>query len=271
MQILRSDSISRCQLSTLEIVVSQENFTYCVSEIDLFNACVKWAKKFDQPRQALGSVLRHIRFRTFTYQEFETHVLPSNLLTNTEGLKIALCITSSKCKMPRGFSNEIRPRFNMEKLIEREEDIYFDIKGDGTYMTPADIAVRPVRISTSRSVWMLGVRLQAYREDKRNIEEHHQTVEVLLRQRDTILLATATYSRPVRGGHFYDVRFEQPFLLAANTEYQIQVVYPLSDARHGCFERYQQTRKTESGVEVRLLENVWTPMYLRLILSDYEC
>jgi hypothetical protein len=253
-------------------MVSEENFTSCVSELDLFYACVKWSEKHDQPRQALGDVLRHIRFRTLTYQEFKTHVLPSNLLTDAELKRIALCIKNSTCKLPPGLSNEVRPRYNIAKLKEWVEPIEFQIKGNYKYMTPADISARQIRISTSKAVWMLGVRLFAFREDKDlsvNVN-YNQSVEVLLRRRDTIVLAATIYNVKVTCMLDYYVMFEGPYLLTADTEYQIQLNFPITDARHGCFEHIQQTVKTESGVDIRMLKNVWHPG-IALILSDYKC
>ena len=62
-----------------------------LSEIDLFKACIKWAKRIssdnaadDELRQHLTDCLRHIRFTSMTAEEFARNVGEMDILTDEE-------------------------------------------------------------------------------------------------------------------------------------------------------------------------------------------
>jgi hypothetical protein len=95
-------------LETLESIL-QQDILQGTSDLELFSMCKRWCEENSTAgiphRESLGNALNHIRFLTFTAQQFASIVCPSKLLTTAEESAIFCCIVNGKGYMPDGFSN----------------------------------------------------------------------------------------------------------------------------------------------------------------------
>ncbi|KAF4519261.1 hypothetical protein B566_EDAN002150, partial [Ephemera danica] len=109
--VLHTDSWEHISKDTLVTILSQDELNN-TSELELFCACVKWARIHSEEnmRDVLGNALGLIRFRTFTTEQFASEVCPLNLLTPMEQSDIFCCLATGTAKMPEGFSTDNRPR-----------------------------------------------------------------------------------------------------------------------------------------------------------------
>jgi hypothetical protein len=116
--VLAAESWCNVKRDTIETILSQDKLCG-TSEIELFSACVRWAKANDtDAREALGPVLKLIRFRTFTPLEFATIACPSRLLTAIEESDIFCCLVLGTNNMPEGFSTLYVSRGIDEEIVE---------------------------------------------------------------------------------------------------------------------------------------------------------
>ena len=92
----------RCPQEVLRILCESEDIK--CSELDLFLFCIEWAKHECQKKKiekspenlrlTLGDILEKIRFSTIDLQDFQTVVLPLNILTHEEVRQVR--VTSSR-------------------------------------------------------------------------------------------------------------------------------------------------------------------------------
>jgi hypothetical protein len=114
--VLKSDGFLRADRTTLVTILEQDQLRVS-SELDLFSACLRWAKNHIQGTgsdlgiaETLGPALSLIRFRTMTAKEFATLVVPGKFLSKSEIADILCCILTETGDMPEGFSNNVNSR-----------------------------------------------------------------------------------------------------------------------------------------------------------------
>ncbi|KAF4517100.1 hypothetical protein B566_EDAN007023 [Ephemera danica] len=105
--VLKSASLPNAERVTLLTILSQD--TCDTSEVELFSACIRWAKAKrgarDSLREVLGpDILSLIRFLTMSTQEFATVVIPSKLLQLQEEQDILCRLVTGTGNMPQGFN-----------------------------------------------------------------------------------------------------------------------------------------------------------------------
>jgi hypothetical protein len=130
-EVLKSDCFLRTKRATLFTILEQDEL--CISsELDLFSACLRWAKNRIQETgsglsivKMLGLTLPLIRFRTMTSEEFSSTVVPSNVLTADEGLRILCCIVNKTGDVPAGFCNNENSRvpYGPRETLEKEDTL----------------------------------------------------------------------------------------------------------------------------------------------------
>ena len=116
--ILSSEDFMKLSEQTLHEILQLE---LCINkEREVFDAAVKWAQKKCQElhksiegsnlREVLGENLYLIRFPTMTTDDINEAVVPSDVLTGSEGFQVLQYITAKKSKKPKNlpFSTERR-------------------------------------------------------------------------------------------------------------------------------------------------------------------
>jgi hypothetical protein len=104
--VLSSESFTRASAAVVRRIAGLE--TLSVGEIDLFEACVAWARvKSDscspeQLRRHLSPLLELIRFPTMSPEDFARRVVPLNILTDSEACNVYKYFTCPE-KPPKRF------------------------------------------------------------------------------------------------------------------------------------------------------------------------
>ncbi|KAF4526689.1 hypothetical protein B566_EDAN010118 [Ephemera danica] len=256
--ILHTEEFLHCERDTLDAILRMDELTN-VDEVQLFRACTRWATAHSQgiktPRAVLGPALQLIRFRTMSAEQFAEHVCPTKILTPEEQSVILQCIVTGKDEfMPQGFSIETRPRgeeFRVGTAVEVE--LNWSVC---QFRTAGEIAASPLRISVSADAYILGVKLRAWREGKRQGERYDQNVEVTLKDNDGIDLTSASFVGLVKNCDWITLWFERPYAIYAEAIYTVHLIYSEPQVRHWCWAYQKQTKKIYSGMEFCLLEQV---------------
>ncbi|KAF4525092.1 hypothetical protein B566_EDAN014288 [Ephemera danica] len=94
-----------CSATRIEEILKDRKLH--VSELDLFQACVKWsnANEVESRRKALSSSLHCIDFRKFSVEEFATYVSPTRLLSPENERDIFRSLVTGKNFLPKRFSD----------------------------------------------------------------------------------------------------------------------------------------------------------------------
>jgi hypothetical protein len=268
--VISCDRLPECKLSTLEFVISHGGID--VYEWDLFRACCWWSKKRENPRQSLGNILRHIRFREIRWEDIAFKREPEQLLTTSETTDILHCLSrnsTGKCDMPPGFANDIRSGC-LSLLVKEQIYISFANYGLGMYIPAEDIYSQKIRICTSNDIWILGVKLSAFNQDKSFCAENYQSIILTLRHVDNTVEKVVGHKLQDIQMNCCDVKFGRPYRMLASYEYWIRVTFPRVKSTYYCKLHPQQTLKTKADTEIRLLEDVVFLYNWQLILSEYK-
>ncbi|KAF4522306.1 hypothetical protein B566_EDAN010470 [Ephemera danica] len=266
--VLASENIVNIELTTLEIILQEERLRN-ISEIELFSACHRWAEAHASagitPREALGSALRYIRFRTVTAQQFASAVCTSKLLSTAEESAIFCCIVNGVGDMPEGFSNStsfrneesscatqdvamsqviVKPNNNLEETIVLDWISMLFPDSSSKYIG------REVELSVNGECYLQGLELSA-----KFIPMYHtqpDIVDVLVKLSNSGDVIASTRSEHQEGTEQIQIRFNPPCLLNSGINYTISSKYTHPSASIENSSLLPKEYKTNSGLLLKI-------------------
>jgi hypothetical protein len=250
-----------------------------VTEIELFKACVRWAKKGENPREALGNALGLIRFRAITAEEFALEVCPTELLSGDEKSAIFTWFVTKTGAMPRGFISDAGSR--CVGVTESAEDnkltwsstvkcqkagkihfvkwefIDFSYTEDKQYQQDQFNSIQndnPFRFSLNTEGYILGVFLRTGSFLTQPAYKNENKLILKLKRADGSIAASAENSGIEFGVGLLNGLFDHPCLLSANEIYSLHIDFPPSVLDCSLYKIHPQTHKCKSGLEFKVLE-----------------
>jgi hypothetical protein len=217
--VLRTDTFDSVTHSTLETILCQDELLN-VSELDLFLACLRWAKKKENPREALGSTLGLIRFRALTGEEFARYVCTTGLLANEEQNVILRWFLTGEGDMPENFSSESYLRWDSWNMGDVEFIFFKEIAPLVT--TDVTNISGPTFFSVNKDAYIVGVKVIVSPIEGKGIGIYHVSLDIQLKLGNGITLVSKTYDGIPTTDKF-TINFDRPYFATANTVYSLYV------------------------------------------------
>ncbi|KAF4518590.1 hypothetical protein B566_EDAN012418, partial [Ephemera danica] len=219
--VFENDSFLEVDRSILVLLLGQENL--CVaSECDLFLSCVRWAVANQTDgevslRQVLGpEILSLIRFKSFSCQQFVSHVIPTKILTESEDRKILINLVSPvNGEMPPGFSNREPRVLGLIEMLELSQKYPASFESySNCKQTKWELTFSP----RNSVVCIHGVQLKAAKCGGDDFYDENLTVTM---SHQEFQVALGKFKGKVRCRATFDVHFEQAFLAQPYNYYTI--------------------------------------------------
>jgi hypothetical protein len=267
--------------------ILQQDEMHDVTELEVFQACKRWAEKKKNPRGALGNALGLIRFCALTAEEFADHVCSTGLLTGQEQSLIFKWLATRKGDMPQGFNSDVNPRYISVTEPNKEDEESYNLVwpssikcskckkinivkwdhvqfafGYNKWFSLDEIfASSPLRILLKTDWYILGVLMHATRQNENKDDVYKENFMLKIRRADGTTSASVAFSGNVTAGRLHSVLFDRPHLLYANEVYSLHVNFTHSNNKYLYEETKAQSYKTNSGLEFKVLETVMNPIH----------
>jgi hypothetical protein len=243
-EVLKSDCFLHAERTTLVTILEQNEL--CISsEVDLFSACLRWAQNNIRETgsglgivETLGPVLPLIRFRTMTTEEFASKVIPYNILTDFEGLRILCCIVNKTGNVPQGFCNNLNPRVSYgprEMLVVNSYQNGYASRAMDNWIT---------NISCNVAAYCFGVDLAAARYNVSG--SYNENIRVVLNEGVTEK-ATGTFNGQVTFGTNFKVKFNRSVAILPNVQYTILLMYLDNNVQYYSYQMQHNQLNFSSG------------------------
>jgi hypothetical protein len=253
-EVLESDNFLQAERTTL-VTILEQNDMYISSEVDLFSACLRWAENSIQETESglsivetLGPVFPLIRFRTMTSKEFASTVIPSNMLTDSEALRIVCCILNETGDMPAGFCNNANPRV----FYGPREMLVVNSYNEHCTCNNRQNANWSTNISCNVAVYCFGVDLVAARYGVSG--SYNENVRVVINEGVTEK-ASGTFNGQVTFGTNFKVKFDRPVAILPNVQYIIQLMYSDKNAHYYNYQMGNNQPNFSSGGVCKIQSN----------------
>jgi hypothetical protein len=287
-KVLSSGNLPAASLGTLKIILQQDEL-HGVTELDLFLACARWARKKEKPREELGTALGLVKFRTLTIEEFARHVCTTGLLTGDEQSLIYTWFVTNESDMPEGFNTDASSR--CLKVIESDEvnddeydqperpclssvecskckmEHFLEWKSITVNRSSLSYAVlkrseetSPIVFSLSADSYILGVTFVCFPENGIIGKECNENAKVEMKLADGKIVASSTIQILECEELLYTVCFKNPCLVSANEEYSIHASLSQSDSKYYVCKSEMRTLSINSNIKVRFPKTVYNPI-----------
>ncbi|KAF4517097.1 hypothetical protein B566_EDAN007020 [Ephemera danica] len=244
--VLQSASFPNAERATLLTILSQDTL-YIASEVEVFSACIRWAKSHkrakDKLRDVLGTkVFSLIRFLTMTCEEFATNVIPSKLLQLQESCDLMCCIATKSGYMPEGFNinTKLRADFGSKESIEiHTYNVYSHAASTLMYSYPFNFSVNV-------EAFIFGLQLRGLSDGSATVKDRF-TVDLLSASN---FLTSAKFEGLMSSDKSVEIMFKKPFLLKTNVNYTLKMTYSNVNMSYSATQRYQNEYNTNAGVKI---------------------
>ncbi|KAF4524958.1 hypothetical protein B566_EDAN013908 [Ephemera danica] len=209
-QVLKSDSFLKCNVSTLELILKQEE-VYNVTELEIYLAFTCWVMAQEEPRQNLESALSLIRFQAIRPTEAATYL--TTFMANIQKQNSTQCFVAENSKnIPMDFRKEISKRhrtWSVERICpNKSETITLNCNDSFIYRSYQEQrATIPLRISFDEDVLLINViahcKRTAYSSYHSKITEY---VYLEVKNENEQLISTATFSGETNTSYEYQLK-----------------------------------------------------------------
>lgn len=228
--LLEDEQFEHCQRTSLELILSQPQLD--VIELDLFDACVRWARAVcarnnvadptpKRLRETLGDLIYLLRLSSFTYKDFIDRPLSSGLFADREALAIICHLSSDAKSKPKG---ETLARFDLRsRCFSRIRWIEIKVCTDVALSERALVStfVESIHFESSQDFYFIGFALHG--------SEHADCSHLTLQTRAAQQLFFAREVAFVeKRGFISNFILPQPVRVRANEKYELSMVVRMS-------------------------------------------
>ncbi|XP_040581914.1 BTB/POZ domain-containing protein 2 [Lepeophtheirus salmonis] len=245
-EVLCEETFEDIEHSTLCLILSQS--TICASEIELFNAMIRWSIKeverrcpegdniVNMQRRCLGEALFHIRYLIFTASEFADGPAKTGLLTEQESFAILMNISSfGSWKMPDHMNSETSSRKSPCDILSTSFDMTdIFICNRNMMQEPnclnSSILDCSVNFSVDRSICIRGLEVPSQVQDvvlddsSSDKPDYNELLYAHILDSEGSRLSYTHYTAKVSYHSMTRINFNKPVVIKANRTYRIGIV-----------------------------------------------